>query len=152
MPQVNKIEKYELEKRVLALSGAGETTLSIAEIISKEIKEKGIDDNISQAAVSRWIKSQRAERKEQTQQVVSDKIQETVTADMDALEVIKNKFFTEFNNTGNNLKTRAQMGLNVVKVVETKLRFGGLGDDKESIHPADIQSLKDNLEEFKNNE
>jgi len=76
-----KIEKLGLVKRIEELIAGGTTS---SEAISSALKAEG--HAVSQPTVARYLKRTREERREETQKIISDHIQETVPADLDALE------------------------------------------------------------------
>jgi len=155
MAAINKIDKYELGELVLKLAGENKTAEAIAGIITTELN--GID-SISQPSVSRWLKSVRQERSEQTKHIVQEHIKATVPLDLEALDEIEGFLLEVFRNkvfdpeTGEatigiyDLKDRQNAGMNAVKIVETKLRFAGLLEDPEKMGmkvPTSIEELSD---------
>lgn len=88
MPQTNKIERYEIGARVLELY-VGRSTDQVSQLITEELKAKGIDDQISQPTVARYIKAVRESRAEETRSQVQEHIKEHVPADLNALEEIE---------------------------------------------------------------
>lgn len=162
MAQLNKIEKYNLAERVLALAAEGKTTAQIADILTAELTGT---DSISQPAVSRWLKSVREERSNQTKQIVHDHIKATVPKDLEALDEVEEFMLSVFRNTKKNpetgknesagyeLRTRADAGMKAVKIIETKLRFAGVLDDPERsgarVDPVDLEQFKNDLQELK---
>lgn len=88
MPQVNKIEKYEIGPRVLDLS-VGRNTREVAAAITEELQARGINESISQATVSRWLRAIREARAEHTRSKVQEHIQEHVPADLNAIEEVE---------------------------------------------------------------
>ena len=76
-----KIEKLGLVTRIEELIAGGTTS---SEAISEALKAEG--HAISQPTVARYLKRTREERREATQKIISDHVQETVPADLDALE------------------------------------------------------------------
>jgi len=76
-----KIEKLGLVKRIEGLIAGGTTS---SEAIAAALKTEGYA--VSQPTVARWLKRTREERREETQKIIADHVQETVPADLDALE------------------------------------------------------------------
>jgi len=150
MAAVNKIEKYRLEERVLALSAEGLTTAQIAERVSADLAEAGIQDSISQPTVSRFLKSVRQERSEATRQRVQDHIKEVVPADLEALEEVEGWMLSQFRNDHLDVEARARQGMRAVKIIETKLRFAGILEDPASgrppTDPVDLDAFKTEVE------
>jgi hypothetical protein len=144
MAAVNKIEKFNLSDRVLALSGQGKTTHEISDIITKEAEGKY---RVSQPTVSRYLKSIRQERSEQTRQLVHEHIKEHVPHDLQALEDLEAEYLHIFNSKKEpsvesgeepekleyafDLKERMSAGDRIVKIIETKLRYAGILEDPE---------------------
>ena len=77
----SKIEKLGLVKRIEELVSQG---ISSSEAISAALKAEGF--NVSQPTVSRYLKKTRNSRRETTQDIVDNHIQEHVPADLTALE------------------------------------------------------------------
>jgi uncharacterized protein (UPF0147 family) len=100
VPQANKIEKYELQTRVLELS-VGRNTRQVAAAITEELQAKGVSDSISQATVSRYLKEIREERAELTRTKVQEHIQEHVPADLNAIEEIEGWLLERFRGKVN---------------------------------------------------
>lgn len=146
MPAANKIEKYRLEGRILALSGQGLTTHEVAEAVTRDLNEKAINDKISAASIARFLRTVREERSAQTRELVREHIKATVPADLDALQEIESYFLTEFRNDDRDLRTRGDCGMKVVRIIETKLKFAGLLDDpeagKSSLDPVDLDEFR----------
>lgn len=142
MAAINKIEKFNLSDRVLALSGKGKTTHEISQIITEEAQGKY---SVSQPTISRWLKTVRQDRSEQTKQLVHDHIKEHVPHDLQALEDMEAEYLHIFNSKKElsegkdekleyefELKTRMSAGDRIVKIIETKLRYAGILEDPES--------------------
>lgn len=63
MGQSSKITQYQLEARVLALRVSGASHEEIAARVTGELRsEKGIEDTIARASVTRWLKKTEAAR------------------------------------------------------------------------------------------
>jgi hypothetical protein len=152
MAKQSKIDKYKLEDFTLTMAGEGKTGTQIANALNEYIKTKlEIDDSITQPSVARWLKQIREERKEATQRVVNEDIQKHAVADLQATNDFKNFFYEQFKKESNGLKTRTKAAMNCLKVIETRLRLGGIGGDNESFHPVELQQMKESwLNEFKN--
>jgi hypothetical protein len=95
MPQTNKIERYELQTRVMELS-IGRSTHAVSEILTEELRAKGLDDQISQPTVARFLKAIREARAEETKNQVQEHIKEHVPADLNALEEIETWLLNRF--------------------------------------------------------
>ena len=95
MPQTNKIERYELQTRVMELS-IGRSTHAVSEILTEELRAKGLDDQISQPTVARFLKAIREARAEETKSQVQEHIKEHVPADLNALEEIETWLLNRF--------------------------------------------------------
>ncbi len=176
MAAVNKIEKYGLQERVLALTGEGKTTAVIADIITSELNQR---DAISQPTVARWLKSVRQERSEQTRDIVQKHLEISLPADLDALEEIEKAVLGIFRNQALpagvpgeeinpeqpnpeqsadssssapfDLRTRLDAGMKVIKIIETKLRYAGIleNPDAHDASPVDLDEFRRGLDEMK---
>jgi hypothetical protein len=149
---INKIEKYQVEERVLALSAQGLTGRKIAEQISLELTDKGIVDSISHTAVTRFLVAMRKERSEKTRSVVLEHIQAVVPQDMVALEEIERELLTWFRDPNATKDKRATFGMQALKVIETKLRYAGILEIPEqsvqggnALDPINMDSFKSEL-------
>ena len=161
MPAINKIDKYELGDRVLALSGEGKTTSQIAEIITTELSGR---ETISQPTVSRWLQKVRKDRSDQTKQIFHDHIKVVLPADLAALEEIEAFLLGIFRNLVSpgagedqvkgsyDRETRIGAGMKAAKIIETKLRFAGILDGNaagDSRHdPVDLDKFKNDFKEL----
>lgn len=83
-----KIQKYGLEERILDLS-LGRTSSQVAELVTAELQAKGIQDQISQPTVSRFLRKVRASRAEETRNIVQEHIKAHVPKDLEAIEEIE---------------------------------------------------------------
>ena len=152
MAAVNKIEKYNLQNRVLALSGEGNTTHQIAAILTEEAEGRY---SISQPTVSRWLKTVREDRAEQTKQLVHDHVKEHVPADLQALEDLESEYLAIFNNPEQyNLKDRMAAGDRIVKIIDTKLKYAGILENPDALpggseDPVDLDEFRSTLSEKK---
>ncbi len=81
---ISKIEKLGLVKRIEDLIAQGTRS---SEAISATLKSEGF--SISQPTISRYLKRTREERREETQKILSDHVQEHVPADLTALETME---------------------------------------------------------------
>ncbi|MCX5818436.1 MAG: hypothetical protein NT047_00760 [Deltaproteobacteria bacterium] len=79
-----KIEKLGLVKRIEELVSQGTAS---SEAISAALKAEGF--NVSQPTVSRYLKKTRDSRREATQDILNNHIQEHVPADLTALEAME---------------------------------------------------------------
>lgn len=168
MPQVNKIEKYELGIRVLELS-VGRNTQEVAEAITSEIQGKGINDAISQSSVSRYLRSIREARAEETRRKVQEHIQEHVPADLNAIEEIELWLLDRFRGKvdlsqipdavasevaaiiDGDHKTRAEFAMKAAKLVELKLKYAAILENPEQrpaagADPADLEEFRQDME------
>jgi hypothetical protein len=162
MAKVNKIVQHNLEDRVLVLAGEGKSSALIAQIITAELNGA---DTISQPTVSRWLKTTREERSNQTKQIVHDHIKATVPEDLKALDEVEGFMLALFRNKGidektgeeikttHDLRTQIECGMKAVKIIETKLRFAGILDDPEKsgsrVDPVDLEQFKNDLQDLK---
>jgi len=171
MSEPMKIDKFNLGSRVLALAGQGESTMSIAKIITAE----GSVD-LSQSAVARWLKHERRERGELTRTVVQEAIKAQVPADMKALDEVEGWLLGQFRGDvaeeirtliANDAKVaaiveaikadagrRADFGLKAVRIIEVKLRYAGilenpLAGDGNGLAPSDLDPIRRALEEMR---
>jgi DNA-directed RNA polymerase subunit F len=160
MARINKIERFELAPRVLALTAEGKTTHEIARILTEEGDGAY---TISQSTVARWLKDVRKERSEQTRQVVHDYIQKTVPTDLESINEVQAWLIAQFRSLAHisieavsealaepiteemfkkliaifpadplDLRTRAELGMKIVRIVDTKLKYAGVLEDDES--------------------
>ena len=151
----SKIDKYRLGDRVIEFYRDGKTTGEIAELITAGLQASGIDDGVDQSTVSRWLKkirdedaAQQAEYEKQTQEVIRARIQDGVAGDIDQIEWFQEFLYQIARNTlldteskpiHFNIKERKAAGMDLVKVIDTKLRLPGVGgedDDGESDVPS----------------
>lgn len=122
MAAQNKIEKYGLAERILALAAQPDaTTLKIAEVVTGELRARGVADSISQPTVSRFLKAVRQERGEQTRQIVHDHIKATVPADLAALDEIEAWLLEVFRDHRRSL---ARIRQEFVAALASKKRWG----------------------------
>jgi predicted transcriptional regulator len=84
-----KIEKLGLVKRIEELVSQGTAS---SEAISVALKAEGF--NVSQPTVSRYLKKTRDSRREATQDILNNHIQEHVPADLTALEAMEAQCLT----------------------------------------------------------
>jgi len=147
MAAINKILKYQLVGKLLKLDGEGKTTQDIADLLSEELKSRGIDDSISQPTVHRHLQTIREERAAQGCQMVQDYNEITVPGDIEILEEIKAYFLMIFRNqrkedssgeikpAGYDYKMRSHAAMNLHQIVYTKWqKLGNLpkpGEDKD---------------------
>ena len=156
---------------MLALAGQGESTGSIAKILTAE----GPID-LSQSAVARWLKKERKERGELTRMVVQEAIKAQVPADMKALDEVEGWLLGQFRGeVAANVRTliqneaelvkiveaikadtgrRAEFGLKAVRIIEVKLRYAGILENPldgggAGLHPPDLEDLRAALQDFK---
>lgn len=154
MPPLNKIERYNLVDRILALSGQGKNTYEIATILIEEAEGKY---SISQPTVARFLKGVRKDRSEQTRQIVQDYIKATVPADLDSINEVQvwlisqfrsiesmtkeavsealgkpisekmfNKLREIFPSDPLDLRTKAEIGMKIIRIVDVKLKYAGI--------------------------
>ena len=88
MTAPNKIDKLELGDRVLELSAEGETSQSIADIVTAEITT----GKISQPTVSRYLKKVRVKRAAQALSVMQGYVQVELPTDLAILSDIKRDY------------------------------------------------------------
>jgi len=160
MPAINKIERYGVAPRVLALSGEGKTTHEISQILNEEAAG---EYTISQPTVSRWLKDVRQDRSNQTRQIVHDYLKATVPTDLESINQVQAWLMDQFRSLDIispetvsealgktideetfktlvsifpaeplDLRTKAEIGMKIVRVVDTKLRYAGVLEDPDS--------------------
>ena len=86
--QYPKIERYHLGDMTFTLLAQGLTTYQIAERLTEELARRGVNDTISKATTSRWIKAARSERSEATREVVHAYIKPSIPQDLEAVNEI----------------------------------------------------------------
>lgn len=148
MPQQNKIERFGLQGRALALFESGETTQAISGTLTAEIQGQYPGEQISQPTVSRWLKPYREGRRDDTAQVFQDHVQAEIKSDLEGVDNVKRFFYEQFANEGNSVKDRAAFAERYVRViVDTTLRYvlGAGGGDGHDIHPVDLKKFKQAL-------
>jgi len=143
----NKIKKYNLGHRILALHEDRTTTAKIAEVVSQELD----GDTISQATVARFLKPYRDEFKAQARDKVTRHIDAKIDNDLEAMDEVQAWFYGIFKNERINLKDRGDAGLKVIKVVETKLRYALIDNESGSgrCDPVDLSRWRSDLEDLK---
>jgi hypothetical protein len=138
-----KIQKYGLEERILELS-VGRTTTEVSDAITAELQAEGIQDQISQPTVSRFLRKVRAARAEETRNLVQDHIKAHVPKDLEAIEEIESFLLERFRGRldlsklseslaekvaaiieGDHGK-RSEYGMKAVRVIELKLKYAGI--------------------------
>lgn len=133
----NKIDRYGLGPRVVELYREGKTTIEIAEYITEGIKASGIDDSVDQSSVSRWLKKVKELDEEQREaaervatEVVRRRVEDSVEGDVNQIEWVQDFFFKICQNTLPDktftVKERVNAGVNLVKLIDTKLRLPGV--------------------------
>ena len=145
MAAQNKIEKYQLGDKVLALAGTGATAQAIAEILTEDLE----GDSISQPTVSRYLQKVRGERAVAAQTVMDNFVEVELPADLQILSDIKTDYLSFRNDikdrmTGTITATIMPQGMETVpatlknlmtidnalhELVKTTLRFVGVGDN-----------------------
>ncbi len=154
MPPINKVERFNLVERILALSGQGKNTYEIATILTKEADGKY---SISQPTVARFLKGVRKDRSEQTRQIVQDYIKATVPADLDSIEEVQAWLIKQFRSIESmtkeavseaigkpvsekmfnrlieifpahplDLRAKAEIGMKIIRIVDVKLKYAGI--------------------------
>lgn len=103
MPALNKIDKFQLGDRILALCGDGLTDEEIAKVLNHE----GAGHyTLSRPTVSRWLQGVRRERAQKTKKVYDDHIEAVLPNDLQALERLETHFLAialpNFNKDPNN--------------------------------------------------
>lgn len=153
----SKIEKYRLESRCLALFRQCRTTAEIADALTAELSAQQIDDAISQPTVSRWLKPYRDEVREETTQIIGDHIKAQVKDDLAVIDEVEGWHLAQFRSQQDpklpehlrvSLREASDMGMKIVKIIETKLRFalGGPADAPGSCSPVDLDAFRSEVE------
>lgn len=160
MAKPSKIEKYRLEQRCIALFRAAHTTGSIADVLTADLAERNIEDTISQPTVSRWLKPYRDEAKEETEQIITDHIKAQVKDDLAVVDEVEAWHLAQFrtpitpedpNYEKMSTRERSELGMRVIKIIETKLRFA-LGDPAgggRSCSPVDLEQFRNEVAEMR---
>jgi len=81
MGRSNKVLQMGIAGKIESLIASGIIT---SKDISNKLKSEGFD--ISQPTISRWLREQKENRRETTQQLVRDHVEKSVPADLDALD------------------------------------------------------------------
>ena len=141
----NKVVRLGLEADVLQLSSSGKTHAEISDAINKKLMGSG--EQISTSSITRYLRWVRKTRSEETRIIVQDHIKGTVPADLEALDEVEAKLLEEFRDESNDFKFRMTIGMNVVRVIETKLRFSGVletpSEQEDDIRRQTIQDIAD---------
>ena len=156
MPTESKIIRYNLQGKCLELFDAHYTTAEIAEALTQILAEQNIynragnPETISQPTVSRFLKPVRNEVREEMQEAVTNHIKANVANDLAIADEIESVFVTWFRGQdGKNIvprKERATHGMNVIKIIETKIKLA-LGDsDKEKTARDLVSEIEDSLD------
>lgn len=102
MPKTNKIEKFQIGDRILALCGDGLTDEEIAKIVNQEADGAY---TISRPTVSRWLQGVRRARAQKTKKVYDEHIEAVLPNDLEALERLEKYFLSialpDFNQDPN---------------------------------------------------
>ncbi len=159
MSAQNKILKYNLEDRLLALSALRKTHDEIAKILTQELAGK---DTISQNTVSRFLKKVREDRKEIAGAILVDYLSESLPADLSLLDellkfhavIFRGKLaaFIETAAEGATksepvtLQDRRVAARDIHMIIQTKLRFVGIGgtegEGDDGINPVDLAKFR----------
>lgn len=153
MAAQNKIVKYNLQDRTLALS-VDHNHKQIAGILTKELDGQ---DTISQPTVSRFIKRIRKEREETAKGIVTDYMKESLPADLRLLDEVATFHLAIFRGklvgkvNGKELEKISLTDQRVAardlhEILKTKFRFVGVPDgdlEGEGVeHPVDLNDFK----------
>jgi hypothetical protein len=159
MSAANKITKYDLGEKALELS-ASCTTMEIARLLTEHLQHKGVTDSISQPTVARFIKAHRDERASRTKALVESYVQGTTPKDLERCDQIIERHFQVFKNlepdpeipgavreAGYSWEQQSSAAMKVVRVIETKLKWSGILNEKdpEDAASAAVKKLQDDL-------
>lgn len=152
MAEKNKIDRYGLGPRVVELYREGKTTVEIAEYLTEGFLASGIEDGVDQSTVSRWLKKikdadmdARLEAEKATLEVIKRRVADGISGDVDQIEWVQ-EFFNQIcrNKLADhkfNIKERAAAGLNLVKVIDMKLRLPGVIPEEEEGSDTDAPAI-----------
>jgi predicted transcriptional regulator len=115
---------------LLGLSASsGYTTYQLAELLTAELHRRNVEDSISQATVSRYLKTIREERKEATREHVREFIKETLPKNLEVMDEILRGHLDQYRNENLSFADRSAAGMRCVKIIETKLKYAGILED-----------------------
>lgn len=89
MPGLNKIDKFQLGDRILALCGDGLTDEEISNTLNQEAEG---NYTVSRPTVSRWLQGVRRARAQKTKKVYDEHIEVVLPQDLEALERLEKYF------------------------------------------------------------
>jgi len=89
MPGLNKIDKFQLGDRILALCGDGLTDEEISKILNQEAVGAY---TVSRPTISRWLQGVRRARAQKTKKVYDEHIEVVLPQDLEALERLEKYF------------------------------------------------------------
>ena len=153
-----KVDKYELGKMAGSLMEQGKTTYDIADLLTKALHNKGIDDSISQKTAQRYLTDLRDDEVKEKQRRVKAKFLDdfdlNLKSDLGAIEEAKEFFLLTMRNlekdhdgailpANYDIRVRGAAGEKLLKAVELKLRHG-LGDSYQE--QMSLDSLLDEVE------
>lgn len=152
MAEKNKIDRYGLGARVVELYREGKTTVEIAEYLTEGFLASGIEDSIDQSTVSRWLKKikdadmdARLAAEQATQEVIRRRVEAGVSGDVDQIEWVQEFFYqiarNELGDQKFSIKERAWAGMNLVKLIDTKLRLPGVLTEEEDENDTDAPAI-----------
>jgi len=149
MAAQNKIEQYNLGKRVFELKEQGSPQDEIATILSRELRKgRGIDDTISQSTVQRFLKRATDKESGEARQYVYNYTNATVPKDLEIIEEVQGFLLNikrnekkdpktgEMVDAGIELRNRVYAAVSLARVTFDKLKnLGALkppGDKDET--------------------
>ena len=149
MGRASKIEKYSLRDTVLSLAFEGGFSCEeISNRLDADLESRGVPDTVHAEAVRRFLVVERKNRKDQARETYTDFANETLPSDLDALEEVKGWHLSIFRSEDKNHKMRRNAAVDVVRVIETKLKLAlacDTGDKSQilSIVKNEINALSD---------
>lgn len=175
MPAINKIERHGVAPRVLALSGEGKTTHEISQILNEEAAGEYTISQPTVSRWLKGVRQERGEQTRQivhdhlratvpTDLESINQVQSWLIDQFRSLDVVSVERVSEalgkpvdeetfkalvsiFPAAPLDLRTKAEIGMKIVRVVDTKLRYAGVLEDPDSIgagspDPVDLDDFR----------
>ena len=146
MPRISKIVKHGLADTLIALyfdQGKGQE--ECADILTGELAERGERTTITQSAVSRFLKEERARREAAVREVYVKHAEETLPSDLEALNALKNWYLATFQDEDNDYKRRREAASDLLRLVDTRLKMALACDQGDKLQV--VQMMKNEIRE-----
>lgn len=142
----SKVKRYRLDTLAIELFNRGLTEAEIADSLTAELAQQGIEDQISQPTVNRFLKPIRDEDKIQTQKKIRKAVNDRIDSDIELVDEAVRFHAGCARDEELKIRERSDMYMKATRIIFDKVKVAMGSDDPEEVGRRMVEEIEKSLD------